>query len=68
MKFRTMDIVGKKYYYFALSLLVIIPGLISLLLFGLNLSIDFTGGTRITLSFPKGIEQSSKTKIQNILI
>ena len=68
MKFRTMDIVGKKYYYFALSLLVIIPGLISLLLFGLNLSIDFTGGTRITLSFPKGIEQSSKTKIQNVLI
>src|SRR3989344_5856972 len=63
-----MDIIGKKYFYFALSFLVLAPGLISLVLFGLNLSIDFTGGTRITLSFPKGMEQSSKTKIQNVLI
>lgn len=31
--------------YFALSLLVIIPGVISLLKFGLKPSIDFTGGT-----------------------
>lgn len=31
--------------YFFISLLVIIPGLISLLLYGLKLSIDFTGGS-----------------------
>ncbi len=34
-----------RYLYLALSLLIIIPGLISLLLFGLKLSIDFTGGS-----------------------
>ncbi len=43
-----MDIISKKNWYFALSLLVIIPGIISLLLWGLNLSIDFTGGSRLT--------------------
>lgn len=45
-----MKIIEKKYWYFALSLLVIIPGIISLILWGLNLSIDFTGGSRLTFS------------------
>ncbi len=45
-----MNIIRHKNWYFALSLLVIIPGLISLFLWGLNLSIDFTGGSKITLS------------------
>lgn len=41
-----MDIIGKKYWYFLISLIIIIPGIISLVLFGLNLSIDFKGGSR----------------------
>lgn len=44
-----MNIIRFKNWYFALSLLVIIPGVISLLLWGLNVSIDFTGGSRLTL-------------------
>lgn len=34
-----------KWLYFLISAVVILPGVISLLLFGFNLSIDFTGGT-----------------------
>lgn len=34
-----------KWLYFLISALVIVPGLVSLLLFGLKPSIDFTGGT-----------------------
>ncbi len=34
-----------KWLYFAISLLVLIPGAFSLLRYGLRLSIDFTGGT-----------------------
>lgn len=54
-----LDIVGKRYWYFALSLLVIIPGLIAM---GLHwsqtgepfrLAIDFTGGTLLDLKFAK---------------
>jgi len=34
-----LNIVGKRKWYYAISLLVIIPGIISLLLYGLRLSI-----------------------------
>lgn len=46
-----LNIVGKRYWYFGFSLLIIIPGLISLILFGLRLSIDFTGGSLWQLKF-----------------
>jgi preprotein translocase subunit SecF len=62
-----MDVIGKKYFYFLLSLIVIVPGLISLLLFGLNLSIDFTGGTLVTVSLPKQATQSDVNTITAIL-
>ena len=62
-----MDIIGKKYLYFLISLIIIIPGLVSLILFGLNLGIDFTGGSRITLAFPEKVKEQEKKKIQNIL-
>jgi preprotein translocase subunit SecF len=32
-------------YFYALSLIIIVPGLLSLIIFGLKLGIDFTGGT-----------------------
>jgi preprotein translocase subunit SecF len=62
-----MDIIGKKYWYFLLSLIVIVPGVVSLILFGLNLSIDFTGGTMITVSVPKTATQGSASTVANIL-
>ncbi len=37
-----------KYWFFGISLLVILPGLFSLARWGLHLSIDFTGGTVVT--------------------
>jgi preprotein translocase subunit SecF len=45
------DIVGKRYWYFLFSLLVIVPGLIALAIHGLPLSIDFTGGALMELQF-----------------
>jgi preprotein translocase subunit SecF len=47
-----LDILGKRYYFFALSLLVILPGLIILAINGLPLAIDFSGGTILELQFP----------------
>ena len=46
-----MNILGKRYYFFALSLLIIIPGLILLFARGVPLSVDFTGGSLLELSF-----------------
>lgn len=38
-----------KWVYFAISLLVLIPGVFSLIRYGLRLSIDFTGGTLLEI-------------------
>lgn len=48
MKF---DIIGKRYWWFALSAIILIPGLVSMVLHGFNLGIDFTGGTILDLKF-----------------
>src|SRR5579859_4762523 len=60
-----MNIVGKRNWYFAFSLLIIIPGVISLLLWGLNLSIDFTGGSEMALSYPQKVNQKTIDDIKN---
>ena len=46
-----IDIVGKRYWFFALSLLIIVPGIIGLALWGLPLAIDFTGGSLLEVTF-----------------
>lgn len=40
-----MNIIGKKNLFFIVSAVIIIPGLLSLILFGLKPGIDFTGGS-----------------------
>jgi len=49
-----MNILGKRYYFFVFSLFLIVPGLILLGMKGLPLSIDFTGGTLLEVSFADG--------------
>lgn len=61
-----MNIVGKKNLYFLISLLIIVPGFISLVLFGLRLSIDFTGGSRLTFTFPKEADQKKADAIKSV--
>lgn len=50
-----IDIVKHRYLYFGISLLVIIPGLIALVLWGLPLGIDFKGGSLLDVRFDSGI-------------
>ncbi len=49
-----LNIVGKRYWYFILSLIVIVPGVIALILWGLPLAIDFTGGSILEVRFESG--------------
>ncbi|MCX2726235.1 protein translocase subunit SecF [Thermomicrobium sp. 4228-Ro] len=51
-----LDLVGKRYYWFLLSFLVIVPGLISLAVHGLRLSIDFTGGSLWELRMSRPVQ------------
>ncbi len=58
-----MNIIGKKNWYFLFSGFILVPGIISLVLFGLNLSIDFTGGSRISLLFPNKVNQKQADEV-----
>lgn len=49
-----MNIIKHRYLFFGLSLLIIIPGIIALCVWGLPLSIDFTGGSELDVAFTSG--------------
>ncbi len=59
----SFDIAGRGKKWFIISLLVIVPGLISMVTRGFNFGIDFTGGTIIDLKFsqPVAIAQIRET-------
>ncbi len=46
-----INILSKRYWFFAFSLCLIIPGLILLAIKGMPMGIDFTGGTMIEMKF-----------------
>jgi preprotein translocase subunit SecF len=48
---RRLDIVGRRNWFFAISLLIIIPGLVSIASRGFLLGIDFAGGTEYSVTF-----------------
>jgi preprotein translocase subunit SecF len=49
-----MNLIKYRYLYFAISLVVIVPGIIALILWGLPLGIDFTGGSLLDVQFKSG--------------
>jgi preprotein translocase subunit SecF len=50
------NIIGRRGWYFAFSALIILPGTLALLLWGLRLGIDFTGGSLLEVSFARPVE------------
>ena len=59
-----LDILGKRYYFFLLSFLIIIPGLIILAVNGLPIAIDFKGGSYLELQFPTTALPSTEQVLQ----
>jgi preprotein translocase subunit SecF len=60
-----INILGKRYYFFLLSLLLIVPGLVLMVIKGgLPLSIDFTGGTLLEVGFPNASLPSPADVVQ----
>lgn len=60
------DIIKRRYWYFGLSLLVIVPGLIALGLWGLPLSIDFTGGSLLEVQFPQTTQAIELAQVREV--
>jgi preprotein translocase subunit SecF len=48
---RTLNIMGRRNWFFLFSLVIIVPGIISMVTQGFLLGIDFEGGTEFTLRF-----------------
>jgi preprotein translocase subunit SecF len=51
-----MDIVGRRNWFFLLSLAIIVPGIVSMLFFGFRLGIDFQGGDQYNLAFNQPVQ------------
>ena len=49
-----LNILGKRYLFFFISLAMIVPGLVIIAIHGLPLSIDFTGGSMVGSSICPG--------------
>jgi preprotein translocase subunit SecF len=52
------DLVGKRFWYFLLSALLLLPGVIFLVLFGVRWGIEFTSGSTMTLVFQRSVSQA----------
>jgi preprotein translocase subunit SecF len=53
-----IDFVGKKHWFFLISSILIVVGIVSLAVFGIKPGTDFAGGTSMTLQFSPPVEQS----------
>lgn len=58
------DVVGKRYWYFLASLIIIVPGLVSLIAFHLRPGIDFVGGSLLQVATTAPASQGA---VQTIL-
>jgi len=56
------NIVKRRLIWFAISLVILVPGIISLFVQGLNLGIDYTGGNMLSISFNQTITQAQISK------
>lgn len=58
-----IDLVGKRYLWFLVSALILLPGLASLAINGLELGIDFTGGTSWELEMSQEVTSSEVREV-----
>jgi preprotein translocase subunit SecF len=59
---RRLNIIGRRNIFFAISLVIIIPGILSMATKGFLLGIDFAGGTEFTVTFAS---QPSVASVEN---
>lgn len=59
-----MEIIKRRRLFYIISAILIIPGIISLVVNGLKLGIDFTGGSKLEVS---NVDKINKNQIENII-
>ena len=59
LKNKTLDVVGKKKIFYTVSIAVIAIAVIITVIFGMNVAIEFKGGTIITYSYDNSIDENA---------
>lgn len=62
-----IDVIGKKWWFLVFSAVIIIPGLISLIIWGIRPAIDFTGGTLLEFQFLKKESKIQNSDLRNVM-
>lgn len=57
MNFKTLDYVGKRKIFFAISAVIQVVGMIAVLVFGFNLGVEFQSGTRLDIVAGKPVTE-----------
>lgn len=61
-----LNIIRRRYWYFGISLLIMIPGILAVTMWGMPLAIDFTGGSQLEIKIEGDINLST-SRIANVL-
>ncbi len=61
------NIIGKRFWFFAISGIIILAGVIAMIGFGFNIGIEFRSGTEITIGFSQPVEKQQLADALNEL-
>ena len=56
-----LNILRRRYWYFGISMLVMIPGILAVAMWGIPLAIDFTGGSKLEIKIEGDINLSTSS-------
>ncbi len=57
-----------KIVVFAITALILVAGLLSFVIFGFNMGVDFTGGSKITIQFEEKVDGAAVDAIEKLVI
>lgn len=61
---KSIDFVGRRWTWYAISAVVIVAAIVGLSVRGLNMSLEFTGGTQYTVTVSGSVDQSLADKVR----
>ena len=61
------DIIGKRFWFLLISGVIVLISIISLVTFGLNLGVEFSSGSIMTVSFEQELEQDQSMDVKETI-
>jgi preprotein translocase subunit SecF len=64
---KSIDFIGRKWVWYGISGVVMLAAILGLTVKGLNMSLEFTGGTQYTVTAPGTVNQDVADKVRNAI-